>query len=231
MSKAEGTLVGKSYAQYQNDRQKLLLSNSVLSAVVLILSYILLTQDEIIVMVPPQLDAEAKIINGEGDSEYQKRFAFSFANLIGNVTPKNVEFIVEQIDTSFSPALKGAIGQAIENDARILKSRDLESTFIVEDMLYNKHKNVVWVWGDRTVKGDGVPPISNPYTFEFQIKPVNGFPRVTHYDAYEGHPITQQIKQKGEKLETRYYTKEQDSLADGLEVKATGGSNNKTEEE
>jgi|GEM_PF-1437552 conjugal transfer pilus assembly protein TraE len=230
MSRAENTLIGKSYADYKRERKFFHISGVAQAAAILLLAYFLVTRDEIIIMVPPQLEAETKIVNGEGDAEYQKRFAFSFANLIGNVTPKNVQFIVDQVNASFSPALRDATAQSIENDARILRSRDLKSTFVVEDMLFNDDRNIVWVWGERTIKGDGVPPVSNPYTFEFQIKPVNGFPRILHYDAFEGHPIIQKIKQRGEKLEKRYYTEEQESLATGLEVEVNKGSVDEAEE-
>jgi conjugal transfer pilus assembly protein TraE len=223
MSKISETLVGKSYAEYKQDKKYLMISNIALSAVVLILSYFLLTRDEIIVMVPPQLEAEAKIINGKGNEEYQKRFAFSFAHLIGNANPKNVEFIIEQMDKSFSPALRDAVGQSIENATRILRSRKLESTFVVDDMLYNKHKDIVWVWGDRTIKGDGIPPITEAFTYEFQIIPVNGFPRITHYNSYEGHPIKQTITQRGESLKPRFNTIDEESLANGLNVKINQG--------
>lgn len=232
MSNVNKTLIGKNYAEYKRDKKFLMVSNIALSVVVLILGYILLTRDQVIVMVPPQLEAEATIINGKGNEEYQKRFAFSFASLVGNANPKNVGFIVQQMDKSFSPALKEAAGQSIENAVRILRSRGLESTFIMDDMLYNKHKDLVWVWGTRIVKGEGIPPITEAYTYEFQIKPVNGFPRVTHYLAYEGHPIQQKIIQRGEKLTPRYYTPEQQSMSDGLQVevnKPTATSKNEGE--
>ena len=97
-------------------------------------------------------------------------------------------------------------------------------------MLFNKDKGIVWVWGDRVVKGKGMPPISDNYTYEFQIMPVNGYPRVTHYDAYKGHPTVQQINQRGEKVEKRYYTEEQQDLSQGLEVKAAGKTKQENKE-
>ena len=218
MSQADNTLIGKNYAEYKRDKKFLLSSNAFLAALCLLLAYAMVTKDEVIVMVPPQMDAEVKIINGKGNEEYQKRFAFSFANLVGNVNPRNVDFIIEQMSKTFSPALQEAVGVKLANEARILRSRDLKATFVIDDMLYNKHRDIVWVWGDRTIKGDGIPPITENYTYEFRIEPLNGFPRVVHYDAYEGHPITQQIKQRADKVEKRFYTEDQMKLSEGLEV-------------
>lgn len=218
MSNTADTNLGRTYADYMNTKKHLMIANVALSVVVLTLLFLLITKGDTIVMVPPQLQQEAIIANGEGNEEYQKRFAFAFTNVVGNVRPKTVDFIVDTMYETFSPALRERVGVTLKNEARILRDRDLEQEWDFEDMLYSPKKKIVWVWGKRTIKGDGVPPMTSNYTYEWQIKPIDGLPRITHFKSYDGHPMMQEMRQRHDELKPRYYTKEQETLASGLEV-------------
>lgn len=222
--KKKDSLISATYADYKASKKQSNITIMALAIAVVILLIMVIRKDEIIIMVPPSISEDAVIKNGKTNGEYQKRFALPLAIMLGNVSYQNVDFISEELKKMFSPIILQGTEQQLINESRILKARELKQSFVVDDMLYSETQNIVWVWGSKTIKGKGSRPIKEDYTYEFQITAINGFPRVTHYKNYSGHPNSSRIKAKGVELKTRYYTDKQLSLSEGLDVTATKGN-------
>jgi conjugal transfer pilus assembly protein TraE len=208
--------IGKTYDDMLLSKKYLLISNTALAVSLAISIFINIASDDVIVMIPPNLTEEAIIVNGKANAEYQKRFSYAYALLLGNVNPANVDFVKQEMEKVLSPALQDLILEQIENESIIMKKRKITQRFDIDNMLYNDTQDIVWVWGDRTIKGVGTQSITEPHTYEFQIKPVNGKPRIVYFNSKKGNPKMSVVKTKGERLETNYFTKEQMGLTDGI---------------
>jgi|TARA_R110000796_G_scaffold50909_5_gene120205 hypothetical protein len=216
--KKANSRISKTYADYVASKKANTITTVSLSVAVVILLAMNISKDEIIVMVPPNITEDAVIVNGKANGEYQKRFALPLAIMIGNTSYQNVDFVNAEIRKMFSPFLVQNVEQKLINEARIFKARELQQSFVVEDMIYSDTQNIVWVWGSKTLKGKGRKPLKENYTFEFQVTSSNGYPRVTHFKGYDGHPNSSKIISSSKETKTQYYTEEQLSLAEGLEV-------------
>tara|TARA_B100000953_G_scaffold90890_1_gene74086 strand:- start:48 stop:737 length:690 start_codon:yes stop_codon:yes gene_type:complete len=218
MKKSE-SFISKTYADYERYKRFAMVTIASLSVAVVLLMFMAFNKEPIVVMVPPNMTKDMVIEGDKASEEYQTQFAYQTALLVGNISKRNIDFVVDRMEEMLSPALRQVVSEKLKSEARVLQVRELEQTFSVDDVMYSDTRNIVWVWGKRSVKGKGVPPISDDYTYEFQFIVNNGMPRLTHYKAYSGHPTTTVIKSQGTEVVNEYYTEEQMKLKEGITAK------------
>jgi conjugal transfer pilus assembly protein TraE len=95
IKKMQNTMEGlKSLRNFQT------LSIACLSVSVLLLTFNQMGQHETTRLVPPNLDKAVKVGWNNADDEYIKSFGLYASTLMGNVTPKNVNFIADSVSAS-----------------------------------------------------------------------------------------------------------------------------------
>ncbi len=138
----------------------LLLSNLVL--------VVLLRSNQTVVLVPPTLEREAKVGARQADRGYVEAWGLFFATLMGNVTPRNIDFVLTNLQRYMAPAIYQEMSQTMVEQAKALKSGNYAMSFTVQEIVYEDV-------GKVHVRGQAVmhSPLGKsqilPRTYEFQI--------------------------------------------------------------
>lgn len=186
--KKKDSIVAKSYSDYENSKRWNKITITSLSVVLCITSYMALRNNVEVVVTPPQYSNELVIKGSRANEAYMTGHAMSIAGLIGNLNDRNVDFVVDQVTRMMTPYLRSNLEDVFIKEAQILKIRKATQHFIIEDMMYEPKNNIVWVWGEKTLKLSTGTEQTQRFTYELRIEPISGSPRITHFDAYTGVP-------------------------------------------
>ena len=198
-------MVGAAYSDLIATKSKLLSIIIMQTIALLVLAFLYITTETETIIVPAQVTGEMVIGEGKANEEYQKRFAYSVASLIGNVSPRNIDFVLENIEKMLSPNLRSTILPSLKNEANVMKVRGYEQDYVVKDMIWSTKADMVYVWGEKTTRG-GKEVSNDDFTYEIRLKPIDGFPRIVHLKGYKGVPSKN--KQDFKKPEGNYYNGE-----------------------
>jgi hypothetical protein len=178
----------KSIDDYLSSRRTLFIGNIMLTVAVLVLVISNLSRTVETIAVPPNLTEEARVDGNKANQAYNLTWAHHIAGLTGNVSEANSEFVLTHLELMMSPHLWSQAKDALNQDIMILKSRDAEQQFVIENAVYDEKSEVSWVWGTKKLKIPGAEPRLSRWTYEIRIKPYGGYPRITYLNAYEGPP-------------------------------------------
>ncbi|SDJ06096.1 TraE/TraK family type IV conjugative transfer system protein [Pseudomonas abietaniphila] len=184
IKKMKGTMEGlSSYARFNN------LANVFLAVAVCVLSVNQMGQHEQTRLVPPTLDKAVKVGWNNADEEYLKSFGMYAAMLMGNVTPKNVNFIADSVSAFVDPKIYPDVRKkmfVLANDP-VFATNAGSVSWTATDVAYEKASDKVFIIGSmesRSATGQSRP---NPQVVEYEIKMRAGRPWITGMDTYPGN--------------------------------------------
>jgi len=160
-----------------------------LSACVLVQTFALMSRDEIVVLVPPELSAEMKVASSNASRDYTKAWGLHIATLIGNVTPGNGAFIKESIYPLLSPEVHDQVTTIIERQLDQL-DRDRVALRFEPRRVVQKGKRVfVFGYGVTSAIG-GSDEKRSKRTYEVELEIERHRPVIRHMSTYQGEPKT-----------------------------------------
>lgn len=177
----------------------LLVSNVGLVLLLMMSLWSQLNQKPTVVIKPPVLTGEIRIEDGLPNKEWQESWALYLAHMIGNINPRNVEFVSKQVVAMLSTNLQLEKERDIRRIVDMMRMSNLTQSFEVQDLKYEASNRMVWVWGYKTTQLASSNKQATSatedsadrrrWTFEFIIR-LNelGMPVVTHIDQYDGLP-------------------------------------------
>lgn len=168
----------------------------VLVAANLLLGVAVLSRREVVVLVPPVLKEPVKVSLKKADQKYQESWALFFALLLGNITPRNVEFVAGELEKYLSPAIYQDVMKDVVEQAQGIKETNLSTTFEPRELIYDDKTGHILVKGQMQMRGAFGKPQNVGKTFEFGIEVKNYYPQINFLDAYDK-------KTKGEKPDAK----------------------------
>lgn len=166
-----------------------------LSVALMVTSVGWLQTRETVVLVPPQLDEKVWVSSNDSAPGYKKAWALSVAQLMGNVSPGNADFIVDVMGSMLEPLAYRRIKEELTQQAEDIKEGSLVVTFEPQSLLHEEETDKVFVYGMTTVQGPNKVEEVIHRTFEFSVNIAFGSPRISFFDVYEGQPKTQKYLQ------------------------------------
>jgi conjugal transfer pilus assembly protein TraE len=154
----------------------------------LLLGVAVLSRKEVVVLVPPLLKEQAKVSLKKADQKYQESWALFFALLLGNVTPRNIEFVALEIEKYLAPSVYQDLMKDIYEQAKSVKEVNLSTTFEPRELVYDDKTQHVLVKGQMVMRGAFGKPQNLGKTFEFGIAVNNYYPEITFLNAYDKKP-------------------------------------------
>ncbi|WP_158414118.1 TraE/TraK family type IV conjugative transfer system protein [Geoalkalibacter subterraneus] len=154
--------------------------------IIIVLLFFLGTKSTVVTVVPPNLQEDAVIEKSGASENYKLAWGWFMADIIGNVTPKNVDFVRESISLYLSPTLYQEVRKSITEQARVLREDDIAVSFSPSSAQYQKSRNRVFITGETTTTGPFGDPRREVRTYEFVIEVKNYMPVFTLFDVYEG---------------------------------------------
>ncbi|WP_287961703.1 TraE/TraK family type IV conjugative transfer system protein [Alcanivorax sp.] len=174
---------------------------AIIEGIALILAFLILGGKEVVVVQQPNKLTEAiTVTESTADEGYKKRWALSFAELMGNLTPANVDFVVKSMESYFAPDVYQKIKVAAQEQAETLKHEQASVSFTPKNIVYEPKSDHVFITGDQEIRTIGLQSKRKVWTYEFGIKVVNYLPVVTHYEAYSGQPKTIEVREQEKQL-------------------------------
>jgi len=159
-----------------------------LSVALMALVLALVSKEQIVTIVPPNLTEEANITANTASESYKKAWGVFAASTIGNVTPENVEFVRNSVKEMLSPDLYRQILSDLETQAQTIKEEKIAVSFQPKDVTYSRQLDIVFISGNTITQGPYGDPEREPRTYEFTIKIKNYVPTITWFDSYLGMP-------------------------------------------
>jgi conjugal transfer pilus assembly protein TraE len=159
--------------------------------VVLILTFMLFSKSTIVTIQPFTLNDEAWVTDNDSSSNYKEAWGFALAQLLGNVTPSNVNFIRARIEHMLSPAIYNDVIRILEVQAQQIKNDRVTIRFEPRFVEYEPKSRRTFVYGYSFSKGmSSAPEKRIERTYEFDIAVSNYIPVIDFIDTYQGRPKT-----------------------------------------
>ena len=160
-----------------------------LSACLVIQTFALMSRDEIVVLVPPELSAETEIASARADQDYIKAWGLHIATLIGNVTPGNGAFIKEAVYPLLSPEVHDQVTTIIERQLDQLDRHRVSLRFEPRRVVQKGNRVFVFGYGVTSAIG-GSEEKRTKRTYEVELEIERHRPVIRHMHTYEGEPRT-----------------------------------------
>lgn len=156
------------------------------------------------VVTPPNMNEEIRVIGNKASESYKTQWALFYSTMLGNINPKNIQFIMDYIIKSLSPELQGRIAAELQSQINIMQTRGVDQTFTPIDIYFDEKNDMVYVWGTKTTKLTNVSDKqeTSKWTYEWVIGLRQGMPRIAYANQYAGTPNIKKITINGkEQLE------------------------------
>lgn len=173
-----------------------------LIVIVFLLVILVSSKDTIVTIQPFTLTEEAWVTKNNASQSYKESWAFAIAQLLGNVTPRTVDFVKERLSPLLSPDIYQEVIDAIEIQAQQIKNDRVTMRFEPRFVEYEPMSDKVFVYGYSYIKGASSAEERSERTYEYVIRVSNYAPVLEYIDTYVGKPRTktvlEQLKRKEE---------------------------------
>lgn len=151
----------------------------------LVLGTVAFSRRETVVLVPANLSKEVRVGVAVGDRAYRETWGLFFALLLGNVTPKTIDFVLERVGKCLAPGIYQETLKAMYAQAKELKVNNLAISFEPAEVAYDEKTDRVLVKGVALLKGAFGAPQSLARTYELGIEVRDYRPVLTYLASYE----------------------------------------------
>jgi conjugal transfer pilus assembly protein TraE len=121
------------------------------------------------------------------------------AELIGNVTPENIDFIKASLAPMLAASIYREVLDEIVRQAEEIKRERVSLSFQPAEVMYEKETDKVFVTGRLKTQGPGSKPVETVRTYELTVDINDYRPLIRHIDAYSGQPRTLEVIRAQEK--------------------------------
>jgi len=143
-----------------------------------------------IILVPPTLTKEVEVTRMSASSEFKESWGLFLAELLGNTTPANADFLKTAIEPLLAPDIYRSVLDAMTDQIKAIKMDRVAISFTPRHVDYETQTNKVFVSGELKSQGPSSKPDIKPRTYEFIIAIKNYGPRLEFIDVYPDNPRT-----------------------------------------
>lgn len=151
----------------------------------LILTVVAFSRHETVVLVPANLTKEVRVGVNVGDRAYRESWGLFFSLLLGNVTPKTIDFVLERTGKYLAPNIYQETLKEMYAQAQQLKTNNLTISFEPTEVDFDEEKDRVLVKGVAMLRGAYGAPQALARTYELGIKVKDYQPVLTYLTSYE----------------------------------------------
>lgn len=200
--------LNKTWSLVKEGNQILLYAVLAQSIGLLILAYSVANRDERVVLVPPSITEKTGISMTNADASYLQSFGVYVTTLIGNLTPKNINFVVEALSPIMSPESYALIRKQLIALSKDTSFRNwVGSThFEPTDVIYEADTKKVFVPGYMTDVNTTGKQTKTQIIYEMKIEIIHGKPIISNLISYVGseprtlkwlelHPVNVEAKE------------------------------------
>ena len=178
-------------------------ANIVLVGAILLLAILLINKDKIVIVQPANMQESGWVSKNQASRSYKESWGFALAQLTGNVTPGNVDFVKERLTPMLSPVIYNEVIDSLEMQAQAIKDDRITMRFEPLLVDYEEATDKVFVYGLSYVKGSTGSEERNERTYEYRFKFDNYSPLLVDLRTYEGKPQSEVVLANIQRIEER----------------------------
>ena len=154
----------------------------------LCLGILALNSDHTLVLVPPHLTEPVQLARNQASASLKESWALYIAELMGNVTPDNIEFIREALGTLLAADLYRSVLDGLWDQTQALKDERISLSFKPREVVYESETDRVFVTGTLVTQTPGGTPDRRNRTYEMTVDIEHYQPRIKSLDVYAEEP-------------------------------------------
>ncbi len=200
--------------------KQLMLSNIVLSMIILGLVVKLNSEHERVVLMPPTINEAATVAWRSASGNYMESWGLFIASMIGSVTPQTALSVADSMglyfDASIYPSIRNQI-LSIVDDPNYTRSGTI-NVFTPKVVQWEPATEKIFVQGTLATtayKNTSQPIGQFNVTYEMVIKVVAGVPKIMRFTSYTGQARTVKWKESHKaqlEAEEKKASKQQDTI-------------------
>lgn len=191
----------RSYEGTQSENRWLRLFVGGLVLLTLMLTFKVFSKDTVVIIQPQTLETEAWVMKNQSSQSYKEAWGLFLANMLGNTTPANVDFLKEKIAQLLSPEIFNEALEAMQVQANQIKTDRVTMRFEPRFVVYEESNGRVYVQGYSFIKGVTGTEDRTDRTYEIEVQINRYVPQVTYINTYEGKPRTARVREQIERRE------------------------------
>ena len=176
---------------------------------------------EVVVLTPPEITRALKVARDQGDQNYSETWGLALAQLLGNVTPGNADFVKRAIAPVLAPSIYQDTMNALFQQVEQIKLDRVSTRLDPREVVYEPKTGKVFVTGYSVAAGPAGKEERDTRTYEFVIRVHNYQPLVTYIDTYRGAPHTLEHNERTDTQAARDTRRSEAAAADAGEAKET----------
>lgn len=142
-------------------------------------------------LIPPRLDQQVRVGYASADAAYYKSWGLYVAELVGNISPGNANFVAEALGRLFTSSDAQHVRTQVLAEGHSLQQNGSVMYFKAKELVYDPDTQTVFVTGtQRQISPDGSSLSAQEFTYQMQVKIVQGQPVLTGLTAYPGSAHT-----------------------------------------
>lgn len=151
----------------------------------IVLAVMAFGQRDTLVLIPENLAKKASVGVSVGDRAYKESWGLFFAMLLGNVTPKTIDFVLERTGKYLSPNIYQDTLKDMYAQAQQLKTNNLTISYEPVEVDFDEKTGRVLVKGIALMRGAYGAPQTLPRTYELGIEVRDYQPVLSYLSSYE----------------------------------------------
>lgn len=167
-----------------------------LAASNLLLLIQLMQTHERIILLPPELNGKAEVAYNQANTEYKESIALFLAQLLGNITPDNVDFVKAAVGPFLDPSIYADVMRDVERQANEIKSEHVTNSFKPKKLFTDAESGKQFVTGTGVLEGVAGNTERSDQSYEVAIKVRRFRPLVTILETYKGEPRTREVLER-----------------------------------
>lgn len=160
----------------------------ILAVALLVSTYSLSNQTPIITVLPPSMTESAKLSHNDANTATKKAYGLYVAQMLGNVHPGTVTFLVSAIEDVLHPSIYHDVKESVMDQVNVIEQENLSISFEPRSADYWKDTDRVVVYGNRITEGRGDNKTTEQVTYEFEVQVSNYLPQISYVNVYVGNP-------------------------------------------
>lgn len=152
------------------------------------LGFGLVFRKQIVTIIPSNVMTKATYTADSADEGALSSWGMYVADLIGNVTPSNADFVAAQVGHILSPAIYKSVMSDLADQVTKIKENQLTLQFDPAEVKFNPAKNAVYVDGWLTTTDAHGSSHREERTYEMYFNVVDYQPRLVGLTSYPGSP-------------------------------------------
>lgn len=147
-------------------------------------------KDQVVRLVPLNLSTTESVGSSTATPGYKQAYALMVAQLVGNITPSNADFVKKSLGDLLSPAAYRTIERSLSDQVEDIKRDSLTVSFEPRQIQVEGPTNKIFVTGEFASQGVSGKPQQFTRTYEMIVDVRFGRPWVTLFTPYQGNPVT-----------------------------------------